>query len=216
MANIYIIDNIRLNKQGLQTKGANGSWIALHCQQGRLDGACAVYSCIMALLCIGYLDENDIEIMTKPDRRTKKGKFLYHLFEQQGLIRDGYDLKKMTKEMQSALPDYVVTYNRGETTLEDIKKSLDNGLPVILGLTNSNKEFSHAIVAMGMEYEGEGDDERILRIMCLDPSCNISKTSYWNCVVNVNRNSSSEHPYWYITDNDSFKVNIDDVITIEL
>ena len=79
MANIYIIDNLRLNKSGLQIKDENGDWIDLHCQQGRLDGACAVYSTIMALLCMGVLSEADIQIMTKPDRRTKKGKFLYHL-----------------------------------------------------------------------------------------------------------------------------------------
>jgi hypothetical protein len=216
MANIYIIDNIRINRQGLQTKGANGSWIPLHCQQGRLDGACAVYSSIMALLCIGYLDESDIEIMTKPDRRTRKGKFLYHLFEQQGLIRDGYYLKKLAKEMQTALSDYVVTYCDGDISLDEIRKYLDRGQPVILGLSNSNREFSHAIVAIGMEYEGEGDETRIIRILCLDPGYNISKTSYWNCVVDVNRNSSGEHPYWYITDEDSFKVNIEDMITIEI
>lgn len=30
MANIYIIDNLRLNKSGLQIKDVNGDWIDLH------------------------------------------------------------------------------------------------------------------------------------------------------------------------------------------
>ena len=67
MANIYTIDNIRLNRKGLQAQDADGKWVDLHCQQGRLDGACAVYSTIMALLCIGYIKEEDIDIWKKKD-----------------------------------------------------------------------------------------------------------------------------------------------------
>ena len=123
MANIYIIDGIRLNKAGLQVKDENGSWINLHCQQGMLDGACVVYSTIMALLYMGVLCETDIQIMTKlPDRRTKKGKFLYHLFEQQGLIRSGYYLDRMAEEIQNFIPDYVVNYYRGDDAIQKTKK----------------------------------------------------------------------------------------------
>lgn len=118
MANIYIIDGIRLNKAGLQVKDENGSWINLHCQQGMLDGACVVYSTIMALLYMGVLCEADIQIMTKlPDRRTKKGKFLNHLFEQKGMIREGYYLDIMADEIQKIIPDYVVNYYRGEDAI---------------------------------------------------------------------------------------------------
>ena len=44
MANIYIIENTKLGRQGLQTKDESGNWVAFHCQQERLDGACLVYS----------------------------------------------------------------------------------------------------------------------------------------------------------------------------
>lgn len=67
MANIYIIENIKLGRQGLQTKDESGNWVDMHCQQGRLDGACVVYSAIMALLCMGYLNENDINITQVSD-----------------------------------------------------------------------------------------------------------------------------------------------------
>ncbi len=33
------------------------------------------------------------------DKRTIKGKFLYHLFEQQGLICNGYYIKGMAEEL---------------------------------------------------------------------------------------------------------------------
>ena len=44
MANIYTVENTKLGRQGLQTKDESGNWVAFHCQQERLDGACVVYS----------------------------------------------------------------------------------------------------------------------------------------------------------------------------
>ena len=44
MANIYTVENTKLGRQGLQTKDESGNWVDMHCQQGRLDGACVVYS----------------------------------------------------------------------------------------------------------------------------------------------------------------------------
>ena len=66
-----------------------------------------------------------------------------------------------------------------------------------------------------MEYEGEGDSEKLVRLLCLDPACGIAKSSYWNCVIDVSRNKASDHPYWYITDKDSFRVGIKEIITFE-
>ena len=41
MANIYTVENTKLGRQGIQTKDESGNWVAFHCQQERLDGACA-------------------------------------------------------------------------------------------------------------------------------------------------------------------------------
>lgn len=216
MANIYIIDGIRLNKAGLQVKDENGSWINLHCQQGMLDGACVVYSTIMALLYMGVLCETDIQIMTKlPDRRTKKGKFLYHLFEQQGLIRSGYYLDRMAEEIQNFITDYVVNYYRGDDAIQKTKSCIDNGLPAIISVVNENNGLHHALLVIGMEFEGEEGKEKLLKLFCLDPGYGVSKTTYWNCIIDTGRTYSNTHPYWYITDEDSCKVNIKEIITFE-
>lgn len=216
MANIYIIDGIRLNKAGLQVKDENGSWINLHCQQGMLDGACVVYSTIMALLYMGVLCETDIQIMTKlPDRRTKKGKFLYHLFEQQGLIRSGYYLDRMAEEIQNFIPDYVVNYYRGDDAIQKTKNCIENGLPAIISVVNENNDQHHALLVIGMEFEGEEGKEKLLKLFCLDPGYGVSKTTYWNCIIDTGRTYSNTHPYWYITDEDSCKVNIKEIITFE-
>ena len=124
MANIYIIDDIKLNHRGLQTKDEKGSWVDLHCQQGRLDGACVVYSTIMALLCLDFLSEEDIDIWKKknPDRRTLKGKLLSHLLDEQGLIRDGYYLKDMASELKAALRNYKVNHIVKQDCIFDAKE----------------------------------------------------------------------------------------------
>lgn len=215
MANIRIINSIRLNKTGLQINDEDGEWINLHCQQGRLDGACAVYSTIMALLCLGVLSEADIQIMTKPDRRTKKGKFLYHLFEQQGLIRDGYYLNKMAEEVQNFLPNYIIKYHKGENVTEKVVDCINNGLPVIISVDNDNRDLHHALLVIGTESDGELGKEKLLKLFCLDPGYEISNISYWNCIIDTSLSKLKEYPYRYTTDSFSCKVNITEIITFE-
>lgn len=54
MADIHIIDSIKLSHKGLCTLDETNKWIRLHKQQGDLDGACAIYSLVMAMLCKGF------------------------------------------------------------------------------------------------------------------------------------------------------------------
>lgn len=215
MANIYIIDDIKLNHRGLQTKDEKGSWVDLHCQQGRLDGACVVYSTIMALLCLDFLSEEDIDIWKKknPDRRTLKGKLLSHLLDEQGLIRDGYYLKDMASELKAALRNYKVNHIVKQDCVFEAKECIETGNPVILQVLNDN--FNHAILAIGTEYEGEESNEKLLKLFCLDPGYNKSKPSYWNCVIDTRRKNTGKYPYWYITDENTCKVEIKEMITFE-
>ena len=77
MATIQIIDNIRLSWKGLQTKDSNNQWGNVHKQQGDLDGACSIYSLVMAMLCQKMITEEDIQILKSPARRTPKGRGLF-------------------------------------------------------------------------------------------------------------------------------------------
>ena len=52
MANIHIIDSIKLNHKGLCTLDKDHKWVILHKRQGDLDGACAIYSLVMVMLCM--------------------------------------------------------------------------------------------------------------------------------------------------------------------
>ena len=72
MSSIKVINTIRLCSKGVLAKDANGKYVKLHKRQGDMDGACSVYSLAMALLCLGVVTEDDLNIYNKPDRRTQK------------------------------------------------------------------------------------------------------------------------------------------------
>ena len=99
MSSIKVIDSIRISPKGVLVKDANGKYVILHRRQGYMDGACAVYSLSMALLCIGAVTEEDLDVFYKPDRRTPKGKFLSHFLDEQGMVRSGYTYSTLAKEI---------------------------------------------------------------------------------------------------------------------
>ena len=216
MANIYIIDTVRLNRNGLQAKDSNGTWVALHQQQGSLDGACVVYSTIMALLVIGYLDNEDIDIWGKrnPDKRTPKGKLLSHLLDEQGLVRDGYSLKTLTKELRELCAGTHIVHKTKSIKLSSIADSIYNDVPVILRLY-SNNGMDHAVLAIGVEYSGEEENEKVNKILCLDPGFEQPTITYWNCVIDTERNNTGDFPYWYITDDIKAKIEIKEYVSID-
>ena len=211
MTRILINNKLKLNHHGLRVKASDNTWIDLHCQQGRLDGACAVYSLVMALLSIGYLEETDINVYQKLDQRTAKGRFLHHLLEEQGMVRDGYSLMTLSKEIRRYCEDLEVVYHhKEEILLEKIIKDVQDNNPVVIGI--ENEEMSHAILVVGIEYD---DKERIQKMFCLDPGFPLSGTAYWNCVIVLN-STSGKYAYRYMTDiSSSSKVNITDMLMIK-
>ncbi len=62
MRTLKIIDCLYLNEDGVRVRAKNGRFQQVHLRQGELDGACAVYSAFMALICIGVVKYNDITV----------------------------------------------------------------------------------------------------------------------------------------------------------
>ena len=169
----------------------------------------------MALLCLNYLGKEDIDIWNKknPDRRTAKGKFISHLLDENGLVRDGYRMREMAFELKSLLKDYVVEHISKPNCIYVAKEYIEAGFPVILSV--GNEDFCHAILAIGTEYKGEANNEKLLKLLCLDPAYGISPSSYWNCVIDTSRNNHGDYPFTYITDGDVCKVRINELIKLE-
>ena len=57
-----------------------------------------------------------------------------------------------------------------------------------------NRQFFHAASTIGIEYNAESNSEKLLRLLCHDPVCGITKSSYWNCIIDASRNKANDHP----------------------
>ena len=214
MAAIKVIKSIRLDSKGVRVKDANGSIVPLHKRQGDMDGACAVYSLAMAMLCMGVVTNEDLQIYNCADKRTRKGKLLSHFLEEQGLVRNGYSFVTMAKEIRASNFNInAIRKNPKEyaDVINEIADFLDEDNPVIISTAFGNG--AHALLAIG--YETEDNDDKITKILCLDPSEEAPLYTYWNCIIDVSRTGGKlEYPFVYITSTQSYKVALGDILVL--
>ena len=214
MAAIKVIKSIRLDSKGVRVKDANGSIVPLHKRQGDMDGACAVYSLAMAMLCMGVVTNEDLQIYNCADKRTRKGKLLSHFLEEQGLVRNGYSFVTMAKEIRASNFNInAIRKNPKEyaDVINEIADFLDEDNPVIISTEFGNG--AHALLAIG--YETEDNDDKITKILCLDPSEEAPIYTYWNCIIDVSRTGGKlEYPFVYITSTQSYKVALGDILVL--
>lgn len=214
MAAIKVIKSIRLDSKGVRVKDATGSIVPLHKRQGDMDGACAVYSLAMAMLCMGVVTNEDLQIYNCADKRTRKGKLLSHFLEEQGLVRNGYSFVTMAKEIRASNFNInAIRKNPKEyaDVINEIADFLDEDNPVIISTEFGNG--AHALLAIG--YETEDNDDKITKILCLDPSEEAPLYTYWNCIIDVSRTGGKlEYPFVYITSTQSYKVALGDILVL--
>ncbi len=214
MAAIKVIKSIRLDSKGVRVKDANGSIVPLHKRQGDMDGACAVYSLAMAMLCMGVVTNEDLQIYNCADKRTRKGKLLSHFLEEQGLVRNGYSFVTMAKEIRASNFNInAIRKNPKEyaDVINEIADFLDEDNPVIISTEFGNG--AHALLAIG--FETEDNDDKITKILCLDPSEEAPLYTYWNCIIDVSRTGGKlEYPFVYITSTQSYKVALGDILVL--
>ena len=214
MAAIKVIKSIRLDSKGVRVKDANGSIVPLHKRQGDMDGACAVYSLAMAMLCMGVVTNEDLQIYNCADKRTRKGKLLSHFLEEQWLVRNGYSFVTMAKEIRASNFNInAIRKNPKEyaDVINEVADFLDEDNPVIISTEFGNG--AHALLAIG--YETEDNDDKITKILCLDPSEEAPLYTYWNCIIDVSRTGGKlEYPFVYITSTQSYKVALGDILVL--
>lgn len=212
MNTIEIIDKIRFNRKGVECKDASGKWVKAHYRQGELDGACGVYSLTMALLILGYLSAEEVSIENDTlDHRKTRDRFLSHFYEQQGLIRKGYSSICLRRDIDLLCPDLSVKRHNPENpdkTIERIYEYLSQDLPVII--STRFPEGGHFLVAIGAEID---KDNNIIKILCLDPSSPLPQYAPWNCCITTESNRG-KYPFWCISEDNSYKVIIDDLIVM--
>lgn len=214
MAAIKVMKSIRLTSDGVCVKDANGKIVPLHKRQGDMDGACAVYSLAMAMLCLGVVTSEDLQIYNSADKRTPKGKLLSHFLEEQGLVRNGYSFVTMAREIRGSnfnINPIRKNPKKYVDAINEIADFLDEDNPVII-LTKFDNG-AHALLAIG--YETGDNDDKITKIFCLDPSEEAPLYTYWNCIIDVSRTGGKlEYPFVYITSTQSYKVALGDILVL--
>ena len=208
MAEIKIIDKVILTKEGLMVKGTKQG---AHLRQGELDGACAVYSMMMCLVIEKIIKRNIITNVPESLRRnTSDGRLINHFLEKQGMVVDGYELKILKDELQTAFRKKVKLYYyyADEYDLHAvIKEALDSNKPVEIGLSRK-RQYGHAVVIIG--YKEEKDKASFY---CLDPGYPMEECQIWNNVLEVDLNATAKYNCHNFRE-DSI-VTIDEVMTFE-
>ena len=182
--------------------------IALH--QGSLDGACAVYSTIISLMCLRQINFEDVNT-GKIDKRSPKGKFLSILLEQRGMNMQGWYLKTLAQEINNTSDFDIKATAIRKDYIDRIYDNTHEDLPSIIGLSFRNNEFGHAIVCIGVE-ESEECENKPVKLLCIDPAYPMACTAYWNCVILLPKNYDDDTYLVYSTDEEKTNVLINDAI----
>lgn len=218
MTTYHIMSNIE-HQEGLTSyTDALGKELPLHEQQGSMDGACSVYSIIMALKLMKYISNEDVNVYQNLDRRTNKGKLLHELMESRGLVRHGSSFKELTKVIKSIYRDNIyIEYMPFKTNSSAIKQMElmvhENWIgSVVLGMSYKS-DGGHAVLFVGLEVD---ENRKPSKVLCLDPGCTGSHVAPWNCYIDI-RNRRGKYPFICYDDKGctSDNCNIEELIYIE-
>ena len=170
MAQITIIPSVKLDKKGVKTTQADGKPSCIAVRHGSLDGACAVYSTIIALMCLRQINYEDVDTSNgNIDKRSPKGRFLSKLLEQRGMNMQGWNLKTLAQEINNT-SEFVIKATAVRKDYADrIYDNIHAGYPSIIGISfKDDTKFGHAIVCIGVE-ESEEYENTPVKLLCIDP-----------------------------------------------
>ena len=206
MKQIKVIDQVYLENDGvLRTHHMQ----KVHLHQGELDGACAVYSMMMCLVIEKIINRKTIKNPPKELKRsTSDGRLVRSFLEKQGMIVNGYEIKELHKDLQSAFKSKVnsIYYNSKESNLvEEIISCLDENHPIEVGFNYMRGKNGHAVVAIGYQKD---DNKTIL--YCLDPAYPMDECQMWNNVLEIDNDSIAKFNCYNVRE--EFKVNIDEIL----
>lgn len=204
-----VISNLRISEQGLEAKGKNGKWCPVLLSQGDMDGACSVYSLMMDLILIRTINRSDVTIRKKADGRMSKGRLLHEFLDNHGLVVNGFEFEELKSLLQSSFLKVVTSeYIDEDNILDRIKGSIDDDIPIIIGIYFNNKD-GHALVAIGYDTNSDGG---LSEIYCLDPGLPKTNIGYWNAVIKVNEYRNTQYKHLYLPIND--RVSLSDALLI--
>ena len=205
MAEIRIIDKVRLSQDGLVVSGTKQP---AHLRQGELDGACAVYSMMMCLVIERIIKRNIITNVPQDLRRnTSDGRLVNHFLEKQGMVVNGYELKVLQEELQTAFKKKVDTvyYHREDTdVIDEIINCIDDNHPIEICFSRK-RNYGHAIVVIGYQKVNNN-----IWLYCLDPGYPIDECQLWNNILEIDKASTAKFNCYNFRENN--QVMIDEIL----
>lgn len=208
-----IIPQIKLESGGLR----GSSHKPVHFRQGDLDGACGMYSVAMCLSILGVFDSDklgagSLEGMAQDERR------LVQVLNDYGLYRQGLTARQIVLILNKNFSKHVKAKSHSNDNSDPqsradfaqrIINNVDNGIPTVLMISYPGEEFGHWIVVVGYQHD---ENDYLKKFLCLDPGVPSPRVSYWNGILTW---SPKSNLYQYLTQDGSYKVALEEMITID-
>ncbi len=209
MKQINIIDKVYLANDGvLRTYHTQ----KVHLRQGELDGACAVYSMMMCLIIEKITSRHMLKNPPEDLKRsTSDGRLVRFFLENQGMVVNGYWIKKLHEDLKSAYKKKVQSYyfsSDDTNVVNEIIRCLDENHPVEIGFNYMAGMNGHAVVAIGYK-----SDKNIISLFCVDPSYPMDECQMWNNVLEIDTKTKAKFNCKNVREN--FKVKIDEIMYFE-
>ena len=213
----YVIPQLRL-KDGIIKCRPNGKRALreVFFKQGDLDGACGVYSFLMALAIMGTFEPGKVLTPTM-DLLTNKEKAFIRELNKHGLYRKGLSGKELKSILETAFNSSLnVVYRQNielEMSLQETIDHLDEAEPVILGLINQKRDFYHWVLAVGYQNDDLGE---VSSLMTLDPAASEPWLGYWNGILNLSGDGNALSYLTDSTEGGEMPVDLEDTVYITL
>lgn len=206
MKQIKIIDKVYLANDGvLRTNHIQ----KVHLQQGELDGACAVYSMMICLVIENIISRRIIKNPPKELKRSSsEGRLIRSFLEKQGMVVNGYEIKKLHEDLQSAFKSKVNSIymdNEDSNVIEEIVSCVEENHPVEIGFNYMRGKSGHAVVVIGYQ-----EDNNKTKLYCIDPAYPMDECQIWNNVLEIDKSSTATYNCYNVRE--EVKVSIDGVL----
>ena len=211
----YIIPQLRLKDERIKCR-PNGKRALrdIFFKQGDLDGACGVYSFLMALAILGVFEPGKALTPTM-NLLSEQEKVLIRELNKHGLYRKGLSGKALKGILDTAFNSSLnVVYRQNkdlDASLQELIDHLDEAYPVILGLINPKRDFYHWVLAVGYQSDDLGE---VSSLLTLDPAATEPWLGYWNGILDLSDDGKKLMYLTNYTKDGKMPVELEDAVYI--
>lgn len=206
---IKIISPIQATNRGPEVPYSRNFVQPVHLKQGSMDGACGVYSIMMALIICGVIRYEDARSFWKFKPKTPIGKLFAFFAEKGPLVANGASLDDVHKAIDEYFPKLLdfqgLRQDKELDMVGFIEEEIGKSHPVLLLTTFEGG--GHWVVVVGCEYECRKRKKDLCSLLILDPGNDTSLMSSWNGLIET-QEKKGEYPYRWWTPDGQDPINV--------